>query len=78
MTQATWSRRAWSAMGYGRCWADLKHSHALNQAQFRRSSGAINDKGPAIARQALEGVGRPCRDRTYDQRIKSPLLYQLS
>ncbi len=24
------------------------------------------------------GVGRPCRDRTYDQRIKSPLLYQLS
>jgi len=23
-------------------------------------------------------VGRPCRDRTYDQRIKSPLLYQLS
>jgi len=50
MTQATWSRRAWSAMGYGRCWADLKHSHALNQAQFRRSSGAINDKGPAISR----------------------------
>ena len=28
-------------------------------------------KGPAIARQALGGVGRPCRDRTYDQRIKS-------
>jgi len=28
--------------------------------------------------QVLDGVGRPCRDRTYDQRIKSPLLYQLS
>jgi hypothetical protein len=30
--------------------ADLKHSHALNQAHFRRGSGAINDKGPAISR----------------------------
>jgi hypothetical protein len=28
--------------------------------------------------QVLDDVGRPCRDRTYDQRIKSPLLYQLS
>ena len=35
-------------------------------------------KGRAIARQAPEVFGRPCRDRTYDQRIKSPLLYQLS
>lgn len=26
----------------------------------------------------LAGVGGPCRIRTYDQRIKSPLLYQLS
>ena len=50
MTQATWSRRAWSAMRYGRCWVDLKHSHALNQAHFRRGSGAINGKGPAISR----------------------------
>jgi hypothetical protein len=24
------------------------------------------------------GVGGPCRDRTYDQEIKSLLLYQLS
>jgi hypothetical protein len=23
-------------------------------------------------------IGGPCRDRTYDQRIKSPVLYQLS
>jgi hypothetical protein len=23
-------------------------------------------------------IGGPCRIRTYDQRIKSPLLYQLS
>ena len=28
--------------------------------------------------QVLDRVGRPCRDRTCDQRIKSPLLYQLS
>jgi Phage integrase family len=28
--------------------------------------------------QVLDKNGRPCRDRTYDQRIKSPLLYQLS
>ena len=25
-----------------------------------------------------ECIGGPCRIRTYDQRIKSPLLYQLS
>jgi hypothetical protein len=24
------------------------------------------------------GIGGPCRDRTYDQEIKSLLLYQLS
>ena len=29
-------------------------------------------------RNTPDAVGRPCRDRTYDQRIKSPLLYQLS
>jgi integrase-like protein len=28
--------------------------------------------------QALESAGRPCRIRTCDQRIKSPLLYHLS
>jgi integrase len=28
--------------------------------------------------QVLDKDGRPCRDRTCDQRIKSPLLYQLS
>ena len=28
-------------------------------------------RGPAVPRRALEFVGRPCRDRTYDQRIKS-------
>ncbi len=27
--------------------------------------------------EAIE-IGGPCRIRTYDQRIKSPLLYQLS
>jgi hypothetical protein len=28
--------------------------------------------------QTLMNTGRSCRIRTYDQRIKSPLLYQLS
>ena len=36
-----------------------------------RRAGPEKDKGPAISREALVGVGRPCRDRTYDQRIKS-------
>src|SRR5687768_15278118 len=40
-------------------------------------SRSTTSKGRAIA-QPLFCVGRPCRDRTYDQRIKSPLLYQLS
>jgi hypothetical protein len=34
-------------------------------------------KGPASLRVLLE-AGGPCRDRTYDQLIKSQLLYQLS
>jgi hypothetical protein len=33
-------------------------------------AGGKKTKGPAIARQALEVIGRPCKDRTYDQRIK--------
>ena len=38
---------------------------------FRRRFGCY--------RNSLEGVdGGPCRDRTYDQLIKSQLLYQLS
>ena len=28
-------------------------------------------RGPAVPRRALEFVGRPCRDRTYVQWIKS-------
>jgi hypothetical protein len=28
--------------------------------------------------EARAGIGGPCRDRTYDQEIKSLLLYQLS
>jgi hypothetical protein len=40
-------------------------------SDFRRRSGCY--------RNSLEGVdGGPCRDRTYDQLIKSQLLYQLS
>ncbi len=40
---------------------------------------APNDEGSAATRVlTLVVVGGPCRIRTYDQRIKSPLLYQLS
>jgi hypothetical protein len=35
----------------------------------RASTGAL---------QVIEGIGRSWRIRTADQRIKSPLLYQLS
>ena len=46
----------------------------------RRGRG--NKKGVTIARNAfvllLLNSGRPCWARTSDQRIKSPLLYQLS
>ena len=42
-----------------------------------------SEKGVCIL-VGIHGLGKPavdgraCRDRTYDQRIKSPLLYQLS
>ncbi len=53
-------------------------------------AGSQNDKGPTTRvidplgnRHPANKVpasyfGGPCRIRTYDQRIKSPLLYQLS
>ncbi len=33
---------------------------------------------PVYHSQASNIYGGPCRGRTYDKRIKSPLLYQLS
>ena len=38
----------------------------------------IEKTSPINLEEAFDFVGRPCRDRTCDQRIKSPLLYQLS
>ena len=46
-------------------------------------SGRLGGRIDAILNRALgmrvaRGGGGPCRDRTYDQEIKSLLLYQLS
>jgi integrase len=46
------------------CMATSSHRAAIKSVTTR----ALN----------LEKIGGPCRIRTYDQRIKSPLLYQLS
>jgi hypothetical protein len=44
-----------------------------------RSETAQKNKRPGTFRcRVLEMIGRPCGIRTCDQRIKSPLLYQLS
>ena len=53
-------------------WASPHVGTIGGHRQLTRNVDAGKTKGPAISRQALEGVGRPCRDRTYDQRIKSP------
>ena len=48
---------------------------------FPPSKGADATRPLRAKQECLHGVtrvGRACRDRTYDQRIKSPLLYQLS
>ena len=47
---------------------------AETTAQIRHR---VKNSRARIAASPLK-FGRPCRDRTYDQRIKSPLLYQLS
>ena len=39
---------------------------------------ASNLKEGRVARLSSSKIGGPCRDRTYDQLIKSQLLYQLS
>lgn len=39
---------------------------------------SVKEKGLHRTDASLEVFGGPCRDRTYDKRIKSPLLYQLS
>ena len=46
--------------------ADRIGAHSGRTASWRAKSGGSR------------GGGGPCRSRTYDPRIKSPLLYQLS
>lgn len=52
---------------------DAAHSRVLE----RKKAGRKNGKGPVL-RLGPWCPGRPCVARTRDQRIKSPLLYQLS
>ena len=52
-----------------------------NRAGFGQdeTSEEMDNNAWIIARLAMTGLpGRPYRGRTYDQWIKSPLLYQLS
>ena len=44
----------------------------------RRGSGIADSAGPAAISLRGPAVGGPCRTRTYNLRIKSPELYQLS
>ncbi|MCZ2440857.1 MAG: hypothetical protein LC119_11880, partial [Burkholderiales bacterium] len=48
-------------------WADRRAAHRTFVAQGRK------EQRPGID-QAVVVIGGPCRIRTYDQRIKSPLL----
>ena len=50
------------------------HAASRNYTGITQRKRTRGGKSP----QVPDLVGRPCRDRTYDQRIKSPLLYQLS
>ena len=72
----------WVAVG-GADQAPDMHRAAVEQRTEKVR--CTNEKGPSITTKSLslnvfhvEIVGGPCRIRTYDQRIKSPLLYQLS
>ena len=54
-------------------------THELQRLGDRRLRFGYSRKARGLAAKlTLCIVGRPCRDRTCDQRIKSPLLYQLS
>jgi hypothetical protein len=49
------------------------HSTALMSHTWPYFPGYLKPKSMQV-----HDFGGPCRDRTYDQRIKSPVLYQLS
>ena len=57
--------------------ARIERGGEKNVVELVRFCHGQKDKGLAV-KLTLCLFGRPCRDRTCDQRIKSPLLYQLS
>ncbi len=63
---------------------DLRPSHStFATAQRVQRGDSLGRPSGELALKALHergvwGNGGPCRDRTYDQLIKSQLLYQLS
>jgi hypothetical protein len=46
--------------------------------QYCYETAKLGAEGPMDSGYAIDFIGGPCRTRTYNQRIKSPLLYQLS
>ena len=74
---------AWGWASYAMVlrYARLAPSHLATYAGNSSATGhktGHTEEFPGRGRRATPKNGRPCRDRTYDQRIKSPLLYQLS
>src|SRR2546425_12916999 len=69
---------------FGYCWASAGKAAGklAARAAVRAAATRFMDvprvrlRAPCVSKSL--SVGRACRDRTYDQRIKSPLLYQLS
>jgi hypothetical protein len=55
---------------FERCW--IERDRDMNVIELPRFCHVRKNKWQAV-KLALFWNGRPCRDRTYDQRIKSPL-----
>ena len=71
----------WASYAMVLRYAHLAPSHLAAYAENARVTGHKPGHTERIVRSTKSAAlknGRPCRDRTCDQRIKSPLLYQLS
>jgi integrase len=71
----------WASYSMVLRYAHLVPSHLAAYAENARVTGRKTGHTRRIVRSTKSAHlknGRPCRDRTCDQRIKSPLLYQLS
>ena len=73
----------WASYAMVLRYAHLAPSHLAAYAENARVTGhktghKAEKAPPTNVDEAFDKIGRPCRDRTCDQRIKSPLLYQLS